>query len=32
VIVWNLLAVIVSFLNVGAWAFFARQEQKAAAA
>ena len=32
VIVWNVLAVVINFLIVGAWAYFARQERKPGAA
>jgi uncharacterized protein with PQ loop repeat len=28
VIVWNVLAVLINFLNVAAWAFFSRREKK----
>ena len=28
VIAWNLLAVLINFLNVGAWAFYARRERE----
>ena len=31
VIAWNLLAVLINFLSVGAWAFYARRERETGA-